>query len=416
MKVYLEVYGCTANKSDASLIKGILRDNNHEIVDDITNANSIVLLTCTVIDTTEQRMLSRLRVFKKTGKKVIVTGCMASVQTSKIKSILPDAKLLPPQYSYHIVDILDDKKTSFIDKNKTQFSKYYEDVVAPISIAEGCMLSCSYCITSLARGKLKSYPIEEIIKNVCYAIRQGCKEIQLTAQDTSSYGLDYKTNLGQLLVELRKIKGDYRIRVGMMNPYTALKNIDSIIKGFDDSKIYKFLHIPVQSGDNEILKKMDRRYTVDDFLKIIKKFRYKYPDITISTDVIVGFPTETNEQFKHTIDLLKTFKPDITNITRYSARPLTKAKTMGGRIKTEDVKQRSRVLSELCSRISKENNLRHIGKIYNALVVEQGKNKTFVGRTENYKPIVIKEKVKIGKFITVKVTEATSTYLVGSII
>ena len=416
MKVYLEVYGCTANKSDASLIKGILRDNNHEIVDDITNANSIVLLTCTVIDTTEQRMLSRLRVFKKTGKKVIVTGCMASVQTSKIKSILPDAKLLPPQYSYHIVDILDDKKTSFIDKNKTQFSKYYEDVVAPISIAEGCMLSCSYCITSLARGKLKSYPIDEIIKNVCYAIRQGCKEIQLTAQDTSSYGLDYKTNLGQLLVELRKIKGDYRIRVGMMNPYTALKNIDSIIKGFDDSKIYKFLHIPVQSGDNEILKKMDRRYTVDDFLKIIKKFRYKYPDITISTDVIVGFPTETNEQFKHTIDLLKTFKPDITNITRYSARPHTKAKTMEGRIKTEDVKERSKILTELCSKISKENNLKHIKKIYNALVVEQGKNKTFVGRTENYKPVVIKEKVEIGKFITVKVTEATSTYLVGSII
>jgi threonylcarbamoyladenosine tRNA methylthiotransferase CDKAL1 len=416
MKVYLEVYGCTANKSDASLIKGILRDNNHEIVEDIEDANSIVLLTCTVIDTTEQRMLSRLRVFKKTGKKVIVTGCMASIQTDKIKSILPDAKLLPPQYSYHIADILDDRKPSYIDKNKTLFSKYYEDVVAPISIAEGCMLSCSYCITSLARGKLRSYPIDEIIQNVCFAIKQGCKELQLTAQDTSSYGLDYKTNLGQLLVELGKINGDYRVRIGMMNPYTALKNIDSIIKGFDDPKIYKFLHLPVQSGDNEILKKMDRRYTVDDFLKIIKKFRDKYPDITISTDVIVGFPTETNEQFNHTVDLLKTLKPDITNITRYSARPYTKAKTMEGRIKTEDVKQRSKILTELCSKISKENNLKHIRRIYNALVIEKGKNKTFVGRTENYKPIVIKEKVEIGKFITLKVTEATSAYLVGSII
>ncbi len=416
MKVYLEVYGCTANKSDASLIKGILRDNNHEIVDDIDNANSIVLLTCTVIDTTEQRMLSRLRVFKKTGKKVIVTGCMASIQTNKIKSILPDAKLLPPQYSYHIADMLDNRETSFIDKNKTQFSKYYEDVVAPISIAEGCMFSCSYCITSIARGNLKSYPIDEIIKNVCYAIRQGCKEIQLTAQDTSSFGLDYKTNLGQLLMEFRKINGEYRVRVGMMNPYTALKNIDSIIKGFNDPRIYKFLHLPVQSGDDEILKKMDRRYSVNDFLKIIKKFKDKFPDITISTDVIVGFPTETNEQFKNTINLLKTLKPDITNITRYSARPYTKAKTMEGRIKTEDVKQRSKILTELCSKISKENNLKHIRKIYNALVVEQGKNKTFVGRTQNYKPIVIKEKVEIGKFITVKVTNATSTYLVGSII
>jgi len=416
MKFYLEVYGCTANKSDYSLIKGILKDNNHEIVEDIDDADSLVLITCTVIDTTEQRMLSRLKAFKKTGKSVIVAGCMASIQTDKIKSIIPDAKLLPPQYSYHLLDIIDNSKTSFIDKNKTLFSKYYDDVVAPISIAEGCTLSCSYCITSLARGKLKSYPINQIIQDVCSAIKQGCKEIQLTAQDTSAYGFDCRSNLGELLINVCKIKDNYRVRVGMMNPYTALKNIDSIIKGFDDPKIYKFLHLPVQSGDNEILNKMNRKYIVDDFLKIIKKFRKKYPNITISTDVIAGFPTETDEQFQHTINLLKTVKPDITNITRYSARPYTKAKTMEGRIKTEIVKERSKILSELCSIISKENNLSHIGKKYEALVTELGKNKTFVGRTKNYKPIVLKEKIEIGEFITVEVTDAASTYLVGSII
>lgn len=416
MKIYLEVYGCTANKSDASLIKGILRENSHEIVENIDEADSIVLLTCTVIDTTEQRMLSRLKIFKKTGKNVIVAGCMASIQTDLIRSILPDAKLLPPQYSYQIIDILRDKKPSFIDKNKTLFSKYYEDVTAPVSIAEGCALSCSYCITSLARGKLKSYPMDEIVQDVCSAIRQGCKEIQLTAQDTSSYGLDSGRDLSELLIDLSKIKGDYRIRVGMMNPYTALKNIDSIIKGFDDLKIYKFLHIPVQTGDNDILKKMNREYTVEDFLKIIKKFREKYPNITVSTDVIVGFPTETDKQFQHTIDLLKTVKTDITNITRYSARPHTTAKTMKGRVKTEIAKERSKILTELCSTISKENNLKHVGKKYNALITEKGKNNTFVGRTENYKPVVIKEEVEIGRFIPVKVTEAAGTYLVGSII
>jgi len=416
MNVYLEVYGCTANKSDASLIKGILRENSHEIVENIDEADSIVLLTCTVIDTTEQRMLSRLKVLKKTGKQIIVAGCMASVQNDLIRSILPDAKLLPPQYSYHILDVLGDKKTTFIDKNKTLFSKYYEDVTAPVSIAEGCKFSCSYCITSLARGKLKSYPMNEIIQDVCSAIRQGCKEIQLTAQDTSSYGLDCGHDLGELIRTLSKIKGDYRVRVGMMNPYTALKNIDSIIKGFENSQIYKFLHLPVQSGDNDILKKMDRKYTVDNFLEIIKKFRENYLDITISTDVIVGFPTETDEQFQHTIDLLKMVKTDITNITRYSARPYTKAKTMSGRIKTEIVKERSKILTELCNTISKENNLRHIGRKYNALITEKGKNNTFVGRTENYKPIVIKEKIELGEFIPVEVTEAASTYLVGSII
>jgi len=415
MNIYLEVYGCTANKSDASLIKGIIKDSNHEMVENVDDADSIVLLTCTVIDTTEQRMLSRLKKFKKTGKNIIVTGCMAYIQAELVKSVLPSAKLLPPQNSYQILDILENKEAAFVDKNKTLFPKYYENIIAPISIAEGCLFSCSYCITTKARGKLKSYPIDEIIQDVNSAVKHGCKEIQLTSQDTSSYGLDFESSLGELLTNVSQIKGEYRIRVGMMNPYTVLKNIDSIIEGFDDQKIYKFLHIPVQSGDNAILKKMNRKYSVEEFLEIIKKFRDKYPDITISTDAIVGFPTETKQQFQHTIDLLKTVKPDITNITRFSARPHTKAKTMEGRVKTEIAKERSKILTDLCSKISKENNLKHIGKRYNSLIIERGKNNTFVGRAENYKPIVIKENIEIGKFVSLEVKEAAPTYLVGSI-
>jgi len=416
MKVYLEVYGCTANKSDASLVKGILKENKYEIVNEINKADTLILLTCTVIDTTEQRMLSRLKIFKNTGKKIIVGGCMASIQSDQVKSILPNAKLLPPQYSYQILDIMNDKKTIFNIKNKTQFSKYYEDIFAPISIAEGCMLSCSYCITSLARGKLKSYPIDEIVQDICSAIRYGCKEIQLTAQDTSAYGLDNGHNLGELLKNVGNIKGQYRVRVGMMNPYTCLKNINSIVNGFKFSKIYKFLHLPVQSGDNEILEKMNRKYSVEDFLKIINSFRKTYQDITISTDIIVGFPTETNDQFQNTVDLLKTVKPDITNITRFSARPYTKAKTLKGRIKTDVVKERSKYLTDLCSRISKHNNKSHIGKKYNVLITEKGKNNTFVGRAGNYKPVVVREKVEIGEIKKVEITEAAPTFLVGSII
>ena len=416
MKIYLEVYGCTANKSDASLIKGLLKKGNHEIVEKMDDADAIVILTCTVIGTTEQRMLSRLRKFRKTGKKIIVAGCMASAQPDLIKSILSDARLLPPQYAYYILDVLDDKKVSFEARNKTLLSKYYGGITAPISIAEGCRFACSYCITSIARGKLKSYPIDEIVQDVCSALRQGCKEIQLTAQDTGSYGFDSRYDLGDLLTGVCKLKGKYRIRVGMMNPYTVLKNIDSIIQAFADNKIYKFLHIPVQSGDNDILKKMNRRYTVDDFLGIIKKFREKHTGITVSTDIIVGFPTETDEQFQHTIDLLKKVKPDITNITRYSARPYTKAKTMKGRIRTDIVKERSRLLTKLCSEISKENNFNHIGKKYTLLTTEKGKNNTMMGRTENYKPVVIEEKAEIGKFMPVEITSSAPTHLFGMLI
>jgi MiaB-like tRNA modifying enzyme len=414
MRVYLEVYGCTANKSDASIIRGVLKENHHDLVDDLSDANVIILLTCTVIDTTEQRMLSRLREFNKTGKKIVVAGCMAAVQPDLIKSIIPDAKLLSPRCSHHILEVLSDKKTSF--ENKTLVPKFFNEIIAPISIAEGCMFSCSYCITSPARGELTSYPVEEIIQDVCSALKQGCREMQLTAQDTASYGIDINSNLGLLLSDICKVDGEYKIRVGMMNPYTALKNLDPILQSFDDSKIYKFLHLPVQSGDNDILRKMGRKYNVDDFLEITKQFRERYPDITISTDVIVGFPTETDEQFQHTAYLLKKVKPDIINITRYSARPFTKAKNMEGRIKTDVAKERSKILTKICNSISSENNLEHIGKKYNVLVTERGKNNTFVGRAENYKPVVIKEKISIGDFVPVEVTEAKSTYLVGSII
>jgi MiaB-like tRNA modifying enzyme len=416
MKVYLEVYGCTANKSDASLVKGILKENNFSVVNKIDRADVLILLTCTVIGSTEQRMLSRLKKFKETGKKIIVGGCMASIQSDLVKSIVPDAILLPPQFSYHIIDAINNEKPIYKEKNKTNFSKSYEDIFAPISISEGCNFYCSYCITSKARGNLKSYPIEEIINDINKAIKMGCKEIQITSQDTSSYGLDRGKNLGNLLIDIGKINELFRIRVGMMNPYTCLRNIDSIINGYKSSKIYKFLHIPVQSGDNIILEKMKRKYNVDDFLVILDKFRSSFPDITVSTDVIVGFPTESDSQFQATVDLLKKTKTDIINITRFSARPNTEAKSMKGRIDTNIVKKRSKYLTDLCSKISKQKNIEHIGKEYNVLITEIGKDNTFVGRSENYKPVVLSGELKIGEFKTVRITKAANTFLVGSII
>jgi threonylcarbamoyladenosine tRNA methylthiotransferase CDKAL1 len=416
MKIYLEVYGCTANKADASLIKGVLKENKYEIVKNLSDADFAVILTCTVIDTTEQRMLSRIKKLKASDKKIIIAGCMASIQKEKIKKILPDARFLPPQYSHHIVDIIKNKNIIFEEKNKTCFSKYYDEIIAPIAIAEGCMFSCSYCITTHARGNLRSFPINEIKKDVYNAVNSGCREIQLTAQDTSSFGLDKKTNLGKLLENVVEINKDFRIRIGMMNPFTCLKNLDDIIKGFNSSKIYKFVHLPVQSGDNEILKKMNRKYTVEEFEKIVFIFREKYPDITIATDIIVGFPGETDKQFQNTVDLVKKLKPDITNITRFSPRPGTSAKTMKGRITTEVAKQRSRILSEICDDISFEQNKKHIGRKYNVLITEVGKNNSFMGRSENYKPVVLKEKLQIGAFKNVEIKDAAITFLFASLI
>ncbi len=416
MKIYIEVYGCTANKADGNLIKGILKKNNFEIVNSINESDLIIILTCIVIDTTEQRILSRLKKLKEKGKKIIVAGCMASIQQEKIKKILPNARFLPPQYSNNIVDVIKNKHIDLKYKNKTCFPKYYDDIFAPIAISEGCLFNCSYCITSIARGKLISFPVIEIIKDIKNAIKNNCREIQITSQDTSSYGFDINTNLGVLLKRIKAIKGDFKIRVGMMNPFTCKKNLNSIISGYKDNKIYKFLHLPVQSGDNQILKKMNRKYNVDEYTNIVEKFRSFYPGISIATDVIIGFPTETDEQFQNTIDLLKTIKPDITNITRFSARPFTKAKTMKGRLKTENVKNRSKILSNICLDISLENNKKLIGNKYKILVTEKGKNNTYIGRNDNYKPVVIRQKIDIGSYTNVKIIDAQSTFIVGSII
>jgi MiaB-like tRNA modifying enzyme len=340
---------------------------------------------------------------------------MASIQSNKIKKIIPDGKFLPPQYSHHIIDLIDGKKIDFKSVNKTNIPKYFEKRTAPIAIAEGCMFDCSYCITCLARGKLKSYPIEGIKNDIKSAIKNNCFEIQITSQDTSSYGLDIDKNLGILLKNITKIEGKYKIRVGMMNPYTCHLNLKSIIDGYDNSKIYKFLHLPVQSGDKDILKKMNRKYTIKEFKEIINKFKQKYPDISISTDIIVAFPTETKNQFDKTLDLIKETRPDITNITRYSARPYTKAKKMNGRIKTDIAKKRSKILTDLCKKISIEKNKEKIGKKYNVIIQEKRK-KDFFGRTENYKPVIIREDVEIGKIVKVKIIDSGQTHLVGSII
>jgi MiaB/RimO family radical SAM methylthiotransferase len=202
----------------------------------------------------------------------------------------------------------------------------------------------------------------------------------------------------------------------MMNPATVKRNIAPILAGFQHPKIYQFLHLPVQSGDDEILRNMNRGYTVNEFMMIVERFRKALPDLTLSTDVIVGFPAETEAQFRRTIELVQKVRPDIINITRFSARPFTSAKTMNGRIPTNIVKERSTRISEICSRITLEKNKTHLGRKYSVLSTEKGKQKTFSGRAENYKQIILKEPVRIGDIVSVEIIEAAKTYLVGRLI
>lgn len=414
MKVYVEVYGCTANKSDANLLKGLIHKHpQHHLVTNVDDADVLVILTCTVIDTTEQRMLHRIKELVNTEKKVVIAGCMASVQQDLLKDHFQQALLLPPRKIHQFFDLLDNKKLDESMSQKAFAPKQCSQLIAPIAIAEGCLFSCTYCITHLARGNLYSYPEKAIISSVKDAINQGCKEIQITAQDTASYGLDQHSSLSHLLNNIVTISDSIMIRVGMMNPRTASKILPDLLPLFNHPQIYSFLHLPIQSGNNTILQKMNRGYHVEDAEKIISEFRMKNPDLTLSTDAIVGFPGETNEQFNQTKQVLQRIKPDVVNITRFSARPFTKAKKMEGRIRTEIVKQRSRELTALCKKLTRDRNKRYLGKSMNVLTLTKGTKQTTIARSMNYKPVIIPKQVPLGEQRLVEITNATETHLVG---
>jgi len=416
MNIYLEVYGCTANKSDASIIKGIAKDRGHRIVDDIKDADTIVLLTCTVIGSTEQRMLSRIKKLNKLGKPLIVSGCMAAVQPDLIREISPDSSLVPPDKISTVVDLIEGRKTLHKFTTKTSLPRCYDGVIAPIAISEGCNFSCSYCITTKARGKLVSYPMKEIVKAVEDAVGKGIVEIQLTAQDVASYGMDTGEKLSELINRVSDVKGSFRIRIGMMNPSLLLPQIDEIIEAYTNDKVYKFLHLPVQSGDNEVLKRMNRKYSAEDFVNIVNAFRTRFPDLTLSTDIIVGFPGESEQAFLKTIELLKEVKPDIVNITRFSPRPHTKAKMFSDKIPTKIAKERSRKLTLLCKEISRDRNKLYLNKCCNVVITERGKGSTVVGRTDTYKPVVIYSDISLGTFGKAKIEKITDNYLIGKLI
>jgi MiaB-like tRNA modifying enzyme len=413
MNIFIEVIGCTANQSDACIARYLINQSNEfVIVNRIDDADIILLFSCTVISSTEQRMLSKIREYHD-QKKLIVTGCMASIQKEIIQEIDENIICIPPDQIHHLISYLGNSEDQLTIQYKHQSPKNYDSLIAPIAISEGCDFSCTYCITTYARGNLKSYPINDIKKDVKYALQQGCKELQLTAQDTASYGRDIDSSLVELIVELTTFQGWYRFRIGMMNPATVLPQLDSLIDVFKHEHIYKFLHLPIQSGDDQLLHQMGRKYTTHDVMNIIKKFRQQIPHITVATDVIVGFPGEKEQQHQKTIEFLNKMHPDIVNITKFSSRPFTKAKTMSYKIPTDMVKKRSKELTTITARLSLEKNIRHIGNRYSVLITEKGKNKSMIGRTMDYKPVVLIDSVSIGDIVEVEITDAKQTYLFG---
>ncbi len=419
MRIYIKTFGCAANQADSEIIAGLLVKAGYELTDSAEDADIVIVNTCIVKGRTETKVLKELERLKTLNKKIIVTGCMTQpkIYLERLRDFSVLGLYETPKIVDAVKEVIRGKKIYWISKEKKEklcFPRLRKNpAIAVIVISSGCLGQCAYCIVKLAKGELFSYPEEAIIQEIKTALKEGCKEIWLTSQDCAAYGLDNNTNLVKLLEKIIKIEGKFWIRIGMSNPDNILKILDGLVKVYKDPKIYKFLHTPVQSGNNEILKLMKRKYKAEDFKKIISKFRKEIPNITISTDLICGFPRETEEQFQNSLDLINWLKPDVLNLNMFWARPGTLAAQMK-QLKSGIGRERTREIAKIFEKIALEKNKEYIGKEIEILIDEKGSKGGFVGRNQFYKPIVVK-KAKLGEFKNIKITDATKDYLIGDV-
>ncbi|MEM0473175.1 MAG: tRNA (N(6)-L-threonylcarbamoyladenosine(37)-C(2))-methylthiotransferase [Candidatus Aenigmatarchaeota archaeon] len=413
MKFYIETYGCAANRSDSEIMAGILLSKGHEIADKIENSDIVIINTCGVKKSSEDRILKRLLDVSKLNNKVIVAGCLTKMSLDKIKQKIPSFYGILDPHSIHMIDLAVEKGGIFFSEKpseKPSLPKYsFNQTISIVQILEGCLSACTFCGTKLARGRAVSYRPSSIINAVKKSVEDGYKEIWLTSQDNSCYGRDIGVNLSELMNSIDKIKGKFFVRVGMMNPLHIKSYLDDLIDSFKKEKFFKFLHIPVQSGSNDVLKHMRRGYKIEDFVFYVEKFREQIPDITISTDIIVGYPTEREKDFRDTLNLLKKTKPDVVNLSRFTPRPGTIAAKLE-QLDPKKVNKRSAKVHFLMRRILEKKNKKWLGW-KGEVLIDEVSNNLITGRNIYYKPILVDG--NLGEFAQVKITKTFANYFVG---
>jgi len=422
-RVYVKSFGCPTNLADGEVIAGCLSEVGYDIVERVQSADIIIYNTCAVKAPTENRMINILKKAPR-DKLLIVAGCLPLINFERLKAQVRFDGVVGPAPGSRIVEAVRrvgrGEKVVMLEKNSKPSLSLpkipVNNVTGIIPINYGCLGACSYCCVLLARGRLRSYQTNEIVERVKRDLASGAKEIWLTSQDTACYGKDIATNLADLLRQICEIEGKFFIRVGMMTPNQALEILDDLIEAYKNEEVFKFLHLPVQSGDNEVLRLMNRFYTVEDFKRIVFSFRKEIPKITVATDVICGFPGESQAGFERTMELIKEIQPDVVNISKFFSRPHTPAKKMKP-LPPQEVKERSKQMAELSRRISLRKNRAWINWEGTILIDEKGKEKSWIGRNFAYKPVVIKaEGFLLGKFLNIRVIRSFPTYLEAAVV
>ncbi len=400
-KYWIITYGCQMNHSDSERIASVLEKAKYKSAPNIEGADLIVVNMCSIRQSAVDRVHGLIPKFKKLKLKnnkleIILTGCI----------LKKDKRKFSEKFDL-ILDIKDLVKGYFKIK-----PKYQSKFSASIPIMTGCNNFCSYCVVPYVRDREISRPVKDILNEIRSLIKHDYKEIWLLGQNVNSYKSG-NTNFAKLLKMVNNIPGNFWIRFTSPHPKDFSNELIEIIT--IGEKITPYLNLPAQSGDDEILKKMNRNYTVKKYKNLVKKIRKKIPDIVLSTDIIVGFPGETKKQFENTAKLFKEIKFDMAYISCYSIRPETSALELKDSVSSSEKKKREEKLNNILKKTALENNKKYIGKILEVLV-EKEKQGFLIGKSLHYKTVKFKGKKNlIGKFIKVKIIKAEPWRLKGKI-
>lgn len=423
VRFYLETYGCSLNAADSDMMVGRLHQLGATRVDDVDEADLIIVNTCGVKEPTEDRIIFRLGELSALDKPVIVTGCLPKISLHRVETAIPNyAAILGPQSIDSLGDIahrvIDGergiKHLSSDSSSKLQFFEGPPDsVICTIPICEGCLGNCAYCAVKFARSGVRSYSIDEVFDVARRAIHTGYREVRLTAQDAGAFGHDTGETLVDLLSRLDTIAGDHRFRLGMFNPNLVIDYLPSLMDVFKSDHFFKFFHVPLQSGSDRILRLMRRKYSVSDWISVVDTIRRYFPNSTIATDIIVGFPGESDDDFEETIDVISSVRPQVVNISKYGDRPRTAASRSKDKVDTFAKKERSRRLSRLVHDMVVEDHRSWINKIERILVTGTAPKGGTMGRTDTYLPVIVVARIPVGSTVEVKIVDADKTHLVG---
>ena len=412
-RYHIETYGCASNRGESQRIETALRDAGHYPVDGPDEADVAIMNSCTVVEKTERNMLRRAKELESETADLIVTGCMALAQSEEFREEGVDAQIL------HWDDVPAAVTNGECPTPGPDTEPVLDGVVGILPIARGCLSNCSYCITKFATGRVDSPPVEENVEKARALVHAGAKELRITGQDTGVYGWDDgERKLPDLLDRIcSEIDGEFRVRLGMANPGGVHGIREELADVFArHRKLYNFIHLPVQSGSDAVLEDMRRQHRVEKFREIVETFDDRLDRWTLSTDFIVGFPTETPADHERSMELFRQIRPEKANVTRFSKRPGTDAadmKGLGGQVK----KDRSKEMSALQREVAAEAYESMVGDTYRVMAVREGTGDSMKCRDDAYRQLIVRDAdergIQPGDVFEVEVTSHQTVYAFG---